>query len=127
MVITADTALGAMGILGSLIGALVALAFSYGRSRQQLKNIDAELFGYKGGDGLCHKVDAMMGKLDNGLLQHVKSIDEKLDKAADTTNQLNTQVAAMQSTVDQLNQTVNRLPCTQPRNPSVRERRTDGG
>lgn len=123
MVITADAAFAAAGLLGTLIGGLLGVAFSYGRSRQQLKNIDAELFG---NNGLCGKVDRMMGKLENGLLQHVSSIDKKLDHTTETTNELNAQVAAMQATVSQLNQTVNRLPCTQPsRDPKARDRCTD--
>jgi uncharacterized protein YcfJ len=126
MVITADALLAAVGLIGALTGSLIGVAFSYGRGRQQLKNIDAELFGSDGHEGMCQKVDRMMGKLDNGLLQHVSSIDKKMDEAAEVTHQLDSKVAAMQATVGQLNQTVNRLPCTQPRNPLRRERCTDG-
>jgi hypothetical protein len=125
MVITAEATLAIAGMLGGLVGALLSLAFSYGRSRQQLRNIEAELFGDSGHEGICQKVDRMMGRLDNGLLHHVASIDRKLDQNAEAANQLNAQMAAMQSTVNQLNQTVNRLPCTQPRNPDKRDRCTD--
>jgi hypothetical protein len=127
VVITAEATLAVAGMLGGLIGALLSLAFSYGRSRQQIRNIDAELFGTDGHEGICGKVDRMMGKLDNGLVHRVESIDKKLDRNDETANQLNVQMAAMQATVGRLEQTVNRLPCTQPRDPKTRERCTDGG
>lgn len=100
MQIGLEAALGIVGVVGGLIGALIMAAENRGAMRQGQKNLRDALLG---DNGVCHRVETMVdqfnvlkGRLENGLLKRVDTMDLKIDALAKELNEVKINVGALQ-------------------------------